>query len=509
MRARRRWLGVLLLGTLGFACALAEPEEPDTETRIGLRAPESPLVTFRVAFRTGSIHDPAGKNGVAALTALMVGQGGTESMTYEEVTEALYPWSASISAQADKEMTTVVGQVHRDHLEPFYAIFRDLVVSPRFDPSDFARNRDFLTNTVVSTLRGNDDEELGKQALNVLLYGGHPYESPVVGTERGLAEITLDDVRAFHAGRYTADNVLVGLAGGFPAGFLGQVEEDLLSALPGGAEIATPLPAPSSLEGREVLLVEKDAIATAISIGFPIDVTRSDDDFYALLVAQSYFGEHRTFNGLLMNKMRGARGLNYGDYAYIENFVQDGGSRLPLPNVPRRQQHFSIWIRPVPHHNAHFALRQALRELEILVADGLSPEDFEATREFLLNYSKLYVQTASRRLGYAIDSRFYGTGFYVDEIQTRLAALSVDTVNAAIRRHLQFEDLGIAIVTSDAEAFRDRLVAGEPSPPTYNAAVGEEILREDEQIVSYDLAIDAERTRVVPVEEMFREVSED
>jgi zinc protease len=225
-----------------------------------------------------------------------------------------------------------------------------------------------------------------------------------------------------------------------------------------------------------------------------------------LLVAQSYFGEHRTFNGLLMNKMRGDRGLNYGDYAYIESFIQDGGSRLPRPNIPRRQQFFSIWIRPVPHHNAQFALRQALLELETLVNGGLTPEDFEATREFLLNYSKLYVQTASRRLGYEMDSRFYGTGFYVDEIQQRLAGLTVEDVNAAVRRHLQHSNLAVAIVTTDAEGFRERLLSNQPSPPTYNATVSEEILAEDEAIVGYEIAINPERIRVVPVEEMFRSV---
>src|SRR5467141_4810535 len=103
------------------------------------------------------------------------------------------------------------------------------------------------------------------------------------------------------------------------------------------------------------------APATAISIGFPIGVTRADKDFYALLVANSYLGEHRTFNGRLMNTMRGDRGLNYGDYSYTEIFIQDGGSTFPLTNIPRRQQFFSIWIRPVPPVNALFALRQATR----------------------------------------------------------------------------------------------------------------------------------------------------
>ena len=63
--------------------------------------------------------------------------------------------------------------------------------------------------------------------------------------------------------------------------------------------------------GLEVTIVEKPADSTAISLGFPLDVTRRDDDFYALAVANSYLGEHRTFNGKLMQDLRGKRGLNH------------------------------------------------------------------------------------------------------------------------------------------------------------------------------------------------------
>ena len=498
---------LLALGGVAAAGCGASGSSAEGAEVIALPTPNSPLVTLRIGFRTGSVDDPTGKNGLNALTALMMGRGGTEALSFEEITEALYPWSASLRAQSDKEMTVLVGEVHRDHLEPFFAIVRDLVIAPRFDESDFVRNRDFLTNTVVSTLRGSDDEELGKEALNALLYAGHPYASPTVGTEEGLAALTLDDVRAFHREHYTRARALVGVAGGYPDGFVERAEREILDRLPAEGAERAPLPVPRAIKGRELLLVDKDAIATAISIGFPIDLTRAGDDFYALMVANSYFGEHRTFNGLLMNKMRGQRGLNYGDYSYIENFIQDGGSRLPIPNIPRSRQFFSIWIRPVPHHNAHFALRQAIRELHVLVDEGMTPEDFEATREFLLNYSKLYVQTASRRLGYHMDSAVYGAGYFIDEIQERLTALTVDDVNAAIRRHLQYDDLAVTIVTRDAEAFRDRLLAGEPSPPAYNTGVTDEIRAEDALIEGFELAINPDRVRVVPVEEMFRAVS--
>ena len=507
MTACRGWAALLACAALTAGCGGAG--DAPAAVGIGLQTPDSPLVTMRVMVDTGSADDPAGKNGLNALMALMVGRGGTAELTYEELTTTLYPWAASIGAQYDKEVTTIIGEVHRDHLEPFYEIFRDLIVAPRLDTADFERNRDFLTNAIVSGLRGNDDEELGKQALNALLYDGHPYEATEMGTERGLASITLDDVAAFHRQQYTRDHVLIGVAGGFPDGFFERVERDLVGSLPASDSATTgrPLPVPRAIDGIELLLVEKDAIATAISIGFPIDITRADDDFYPLMVANSYFGEHRTFNGRLMNQMRGLRGLNYGDYSYIENFIQDGGSTFPAPNTPRHQQFFSIWIRPVPHHNAAFALRQAVRELALLVENGLSLEDFEATREYLVNYSKLYVQTTSRRLGYAMDSRFYDTGFFIDEIRTRLESLTLDEVNAAIRRHLQADNLAVAIVTRDAAAFRDELLSGEPSTVTYNTDVGEAILAEDEAIRSFPLAINRDRVRVVPVGEMFVEVS--
>ena len=76
--------------------------------------------------------------------------------------------------------------------------------------------------------------------------------------------------------------------------------------------------------GREsrLTMVEKDTRSVAYSIGFPIDVKRGHPDYPALLVAQAYFGQHRTSGGRLYNRLREIRGLNYGDYAYIEYFPQ-------------------------------------------------------------------------------------------------------------------------------------------------------------------------------------------
>ena len=41
-----------------------------------LPSPSSPLVAFRIQFRCGAINDPPGREGLNALTAMTIAQGG-------------------------------------------------------------------------------------------------------------------------------------------------------------------------------------------------------------------------------------------------------------------------------------------------------------------------------------------------------------------------------------------------------------------------------------------------
>lgn len=467
-----------------------------------VESPGNPLVSLRFMFDTGSADDPAGKEGLNTLTAMMISDGGTRDLSLVQVIEKLYPMAAGVGAQADKEVTTIVGRVHRDFLEDFYAIFRNLLLEPRFDPEDFERNRGQLLNYVSKSLRGSDDEELGKVLLEEMLYQEHPFRHPTAGTVAGLGNITLDDVKAFYRAHYTSEALRIGLAGDLPDEFVARVREDFQKGLPAEGEEAGELPSWQTAEGIEVWIAEKAADSTAISLGFPYAVTRSDPDFYPLLVANTYLGDHRSFHGVLMNNLRGKRGLNYGDYSYIEEFVQDGGSTFPVPNTARHQQFFSIWLRPVMPDNAHFALRAALWELRKLVEQGISEEDFEATRDYLRSYSKLWVQTLDRRLGYQLDSHFYGTDYYLDEIERRLESMTAEDVNRAVKKHLDRWDFRVAMVASNAADLAASLKENRVSPITYQTpGTPPEILEEDQKIERFELPV--REVAVIPVEELF------
>ena len=498
---------VLLSTLLAAGCASQKTDvmkKKGLELKVSkLPSAHSPLIAFRILFESGTINEPVGKEGIAAITASVMAQGGTGEMSYNDVVQALYPMAANINVQINKEVTVFTGNVHVDHLEEFYDIFSNLILNPRWDESDFKRIVDQHSNYIKNTLRSNDDENLGKAALNLFMYEGHPYVRRGPGTVKSLEALTIEDLKAYAAANYTQDNLVIGIAGGYPDGFIDRIRADF-SVLAKDAPAVVDLPEPNPISGIEVMIVKKPNDGAAISIGAPIAVTRSDKDFYALMIANSYLGEHRTFNGKLMNHMREDRGLNYGDYSYIENFVQDGGSTFPVPNIPRRQQFFSIWIRPVAHENALFSLKQAVRELDMLVTDGISEEDFETTRKYLLNYSKLWVQTASRRLGYVMDSDWYGTEYFIDKIEKELALLTREDVNAAVKKYLQSKNLKVAIVTEEAEKVRDLLLSGEKTPIVYQAgSVPQELLDEDKLIESYDLGINADALMIVEAEDLF------
>ncbi len=462
----------------------------------------SPLVSFRIVFLTGAASDPAGKEGTAWLTAAMLAQGGSRQMSYQQILEVFFPMAVTVSSQVDKEMTVFSATTHQDNLEEFYRIFRSMLLEPGWREEDLTRLRDDAVNFLRVTLRGNNDEELGKEVLYNEIYAGHPYGHHNVGVVSALQKLRMEDLREFYRRHYTQANLIIGLAGGYPEGFAEKVRKDF-SVLPAGPATALKLPEPRPLRGRRVTLVQKETRSVAISIGFPISVRRGHPDYPALLVAQSWFGQHRMSGGRLFQRMRELRGLNYGDYAYIEYFPRGMFQFEPDPNLARRQQIFQIWIRPVEPENAHFALRLALYEMDRLVRRGLSRDEFERTRQFLSKYVNLLTRTKSAELGYAIDSLFYRIPDYNSYVKQALARLRVEEVNRAIRRHLRTTDLHIVAVAKDCERLRARLLSDEPSPIRYNAPRPKEILEEDKIVERWKLGLKPEDVRIIPAEKIF------
>ncbi len=464
----------------------------------------SPLVSFRILFHAGAALDPKGKAGVASLTAAMLATGGSRSRTYEQIVKAMYPMATSFSAQTDKEMTVLAGATHADNLDRYFQIISEMMLDPGWREDDFRRLREDSINFLRVNLRSNNDEELGKEELYNFIYRDHPYGHHNAGTIESLNRLTVEDVREFYSRHYNLSNLTIGLAGGYPEGFEDRVTEEFASKLAEGERSEIALADAEPIEGPQMRVIMKETRGTAISFGFPIALTRSHRDWPALLVAQSWLGQHRSSNSHLYQRLRQVRGLNYGDYAYIEYFPRGMFQFHPDPNLARRQQIFQVWIRPVEPQNGLFALRAALFELRKLVEQGMTQEDFEATRLFLKKFVNVLTRTQDAQLGYALDSRFYGIAPFTDYVREGLERLTVEDVNRVIGKCLQADDIKIVVVTQDAQGFAEAALSNQPSPIGYDCAPGDDILEEDRLIERYDLGFRSDDVEIVPAEKIFQ-----
>ncbi len=491
--------------TLLFTSALP------AQTVIELRQPKSNKVIVNLRFRNGSIADPKGKEGLTMATVSAITQGGTKDKTYSEIQELIYPWAATYGGSVDKEVSTFTFSVHVDFLDQFYPIIKGLMLTPAFAENDFRRVMRNQQNYVDQIIRASSDEEYSKMVLEDLLFLSTNYQHMVQGRSESVRSITLDDIRQHFTKTFTRNNLTIGIAGNYSDAFLKRLKTDMMML--SGEKYAPPQPGKANMpDGVEVEIVAKDgAFGSAIFTGTPLSITRSSEDFAALMVANSFLGEHRKSYGQLYQKIRETRSMNYGDYAYIEWYENGGSNMLPPSGVPRSSNYFALWIRPVQIAkqlkqqytelsgirigHAHFALRMAVREVDAIIKSGLTKEEFEATRTFLRSYIKLYVQTPYEQLGYRMDSRFYGGRDFIGEFDKLLAQLTVQDVNATVKKYWRTDKMYVAIITdrSEADELAKSLRENAPSPMSYSDAVRaglpKAVLDEDRVVANYKLNV--------------------
>jgi zinc protease len=334
------------------------------------------------------------------------------------------------------------------------------VLSPAFSEDDFNRIRTRTLNALERSRRYNRDEELSKELLFREAYRGTPYEHPVDGYVQSVRSITLDDVKQFYRpplpsqqpGRRAGGRLSAGVRPARPLG--------LRRAAGGRGGRRTGTAAAPHARRRARVIVEKETDATAISMGFPIPLLRGEPDFIPLMTANSWFGEHRNSFARLYQVIRETRGMNYGDYSYIEAFPAGFATQQPRVNVPRRSQLFEIWIRPIAltepgnlHDRSLFATRAAWRELQKLVDTAAGRRRWSGPGVPAQLHGELG-QHAEPAAGLRHRRRLlrHRRARLPASIRPSLAALTPERVNDAIRRNLQYENMYVVFITATRRA---------------------------------------------------------
>jgi zinc protease len=429
------------------------------EPRVVTIDSRAPLVTIRVMIAHGSTSDPAGKEGLAALTAEAVTDGGFRGangiVTKEQLSEKTNPWGSGArpSVFTTPRTTTFFFTAPREVLGEYVRdVLRPMLTAPVFAQEELDRLKNEAVSQITS-LRSEDLEALGLTVIDEYVNAGTGYAHPVVGRERSIPTLTRDDVVRFYRDFYRPENAIVGISSTDAAvvdlvrSAVRDVNRDATASSPTVA-----MPKPEAIAGRQALVIEEpNAPAASAHLGFPIDVSRNDADYWPLYVANVYLGTHRDGFGQLYQKIREERGYNYGDYSYIEHWDGRTASLFQVFNQPREQQYFSIWIRPVKHEHAVHLLKAATFELEQMIRNGLTPAQVEASKQKARVLYLNLAETVPRLVGARVDDAFYGaSNGFLDSYLAQIERVTPEQVNAAIRRHLSTANVKYVVVTSTA-----------------------------------------------------------
>ena len=160
-----------------------------------VRHAQIPVVAFSLLIRRGASSDPAGKHGLAAMTADMLDEGSGDRSAIE-MHEAIARLGTQLETDIGSDAAVAGFTVLGRFADRALSLLADVVVRPALKDEDVARVRQLRLHRLTQ-LRDVPSAIADRAFLN-LLYGEHPYGHSPIGTELALASMTVDDVRAFH-----------------------------------------------------------------------------------------------------------------------------------------------------------------------------------------------------------------------------------------------------------------------------------------------------------------------
>ncbi|MGK4004698.1 pitrilysin family protein [Sorangium sp. So ce1036] len=391
-----------------------------------------PLVSIVVAFRSGSAHDPAGREGLARITARML-RRGAEGYSANEIEETIDALGGEFGADVATSATSAHFEVIKRSLDRFVDLGATLLARPTFAAPELAR---LLREAEAELVDARDsDRSLCSRAFRRTLFAGHPYGRRIAGTIPTLRAITRDDVAAFYARHYTRRNAIVAISGDIEPGEAHAIAERLLSGLPEGEAIADPVPDPAARPGRRLVFVDKpERTQTQMVIG-GLGTDAHDPDHIALVVANTAFGG--TFSSRLMQEVRAKRGWSYG-----------ASSRA---GFDRHRDAFTMWTAPAAQ-DAAACLSLELDLLAALRRDGITEDELTFVKRYLVRSHAFEIDTARKRVHQKLEEMLYDLpeGYHETYVQ-RVEAVTLAEANAAVRRRIPEDDLVVGVVGTHAE----------------------------------------------------------
>jgi zinc protease len=270
-----------------------------------------PLVTVQVLFRGGQYMEPAGKEGLADLTATVWRTGGAGTLDAKALDEELDFLAATLATSVGGVSGSVSVNLLSKDVDRGLALLMDVLRTPRLDEARLAKAKEDMLSDMKR--RNDETEEIENRAWDRLLYGDD-YWINRLATKASVDSITRDDLVAFHKRLTNPANFVVAVAGDFDRTAMVAKLNATLGAWKAPREIVPPVPQPTAEAKPGVYVIDKpDVNQGRVSLGH-IGIKRPAADEFALAVANDILGGGG-FTAWMMSRVRSDEGLAYSAYS--------------------------------------------------------------------------------------------------------------------------------------------------------------------------------------------------
>ncbi len=386
-----------------------------------------PLVTMQFVFtNSGSISD-TDKAGLAKFSAKMMGEG-TQELGSSAFAEALDSKAIHISSSTGSETFVMEMSCLKEQFDEGLNFFNMLLKNPNI--SDEAL-KNVKTKTIGSlTSKENDFDYVASNELKALMFKGSVFENPSSGTVESVESIKLSDVEKFIKSHLVSSRLIIVIGGDINLKDAKVKIAKIVNEMPKGKSSKIINYKPSAEIKTSIL--KRETEQAYIYFGSPYHMDVDSEDYYKARVATYILGTGG-FGSRLMEEIRVKRGLAYSAYARV--------------HVSKSRSYFNGYLQ-TKLDSLDEARKTVNDVIATFVKNGVTKEELEQTKKFLLGSEPLRVETMSQRLSRTFMEYYKGKelGYSAKELKL-IKNLKLKDLNKFIKKHSEINNLSYAIVT--------------------------------------------------------------
>jgi predicted Zn-dependent peptidase len=362
---------------------------------------------------TGSVDEAPGQSGASHFLEHLLFKG-TPNRSARSIAESIDSVGGDFNAFTTKEYTTFYIRLLADDMDMGLDLMSDVIWSPAFRPAEFESERQVILEEVL--MHADEPADVVHDLLAQALFPEHPLGREVLGDHDTVSNMTVDDVAAFHAEHYRPGNIVVAAAGLLDHD---RVIAGLARHVAGreGGEAPTRKAPDKPARDEATLSRPTEQVHIAIAVPAP---DRHDEDRHAMAIVDHVLGGG--MSSRLFQSIREERGLAYSVYSYRLAFDGAGALAVYAGTAPSSSGEVQELI--------HAGIEQ-------MASKGITQAELDAARGHVRGAMALGLEDSGARMSRIGHSQLvHARVLTLDEVEERLAALTVDHVNDVASRWL-------------------------------------------------------------------------